>query len=29
VAAYGVFLRHAGLPVRALWRPALTRGEAV
>ena len=23
--AYGVFLRHAGLPVRALWRPALTR----
>jgi O-antigen/teichoic acid export membrane protein len=29
VVAYGVFLRHAGLPVRALWRPALTRGEAV
>lgn len=25
VAAYGVFLRQAGLPVRALWRPALTR----
>lgn len=25
VAAYGVFLRHAGLPVRALWQPSLTR----
>lgn len=25
VAAYGVFLKHAGLPVRALWQPALTR----
>lgn len=25
VAAYGVFLRHAGLPVKALWTPALTR----
>lgn len=25
VVAYGVFLRHAGLPVQALWRPALTR----
>ncbi len=24
-AAYGVFLRHAGLPVKALWTPALTR----
>ena len=23
--AYGVFLRHAGLPVRALWQPSLTR----
>jgi len=23
--AYGVFLRHAGLPVRALWTPSLTR----
>jgi O-antigen/teichoic acid export membrane protein len=28
VAAYGVFLRHAGLPVRALWRPSLTRGAS-
>lgn len=26
--AYGVFLRHAGLPVRALWTPSLTRGGA-
>ncbi len=25
VAAYGVFLKHAGLPVRALWQPSLTR----
>lgn len=25
VVAYGVFLRQAGLPVRALWAPALTR----
>jgi len=25
VVAYGVFLRHAELPVRALWRPELTR----
>jgi O-antigen/teichoic acid export membrane protein len=25
VAAYAVFLRQAGLPVRALWQPALTR----
>lgn len=25
VVAYGVFLRQAGLPVRALWTPALTR----
>jgi O-antigen/teichoic acid export membrane protein len=25
VGAYAVFLRHAGLPVRALWTPALTR----
>jgi O-antigen/teichoic acid export membrane protein len=25
VAAYGVFLKHAGLPVRALWQPALTK----
>jgi O-antigen/teichoic acid export membrane protein len=25
VAAYGVFLKHAGLPVKALWQPALTR----
>jgi O-antigen/teichoic acid export membrane protein len=25
VAAYGVFLRHAGLPVKALWTPSLTR----
>jgi O-antigen/teichoic acid export membrane protein len=25
VAAYGVFLRHAGLPVKALWQPSLTR----
>lgn len=24
-AAYAVFLRHAGLPLRALWTPALTR----
>lgn len=24
VVAYGVFLRHAGLPVRALWRASLT-----
>ncbi len=24
-AAYGVFLKHAGLPVKALWTPALTR----
>lgn len=27
VAAYGVFLKHAGLPVRALWQPSLTRVE--
>lgn len=27
VAAYGVFLKHAGLPVRALWRP-MTRDDA-
>lgn len=26
MVAYGVFLRHAGLPVRALWTPSLTRG---
>ena len=25
MAAYGVFLKHAGLPVKALWRPSLTR----
>jgi O-antigen/teichoic acid export membrane protein len=25
VAAYGVFLKHAGLPVKALWLPSLTR----
>lgn len=25
VVAYGVFLRQAGLPVRALWNPSLTR----
>ncbi|HEX5356961.1 MAG TPA: teichoic acid transporter [Aquabacterium sp.] len=25
VAAYGVFLKHARLPVKALWQPALTR----
>ncbi|RZL01047.1 MAG: hypothetical protein EOP36_13150, partial [Rubrivivax sp.] len=25
VVAYGVFLRQAGLPVKALWTPALTR----
>ncbi|MGC4062486.1 MAG: teichoic acid transporter [Aquabacterium sp.] len=25
VAAYGVFLKHAGLPVSALWQPALSR----
>lgn len=24
-AAYGVFLKHAGLPIRALWQPSLTR----
>ena len=24
VVAYGVFLRQAGLPVKALWRPSLT-----
>jgi O-antigen/teichoic acid export membrane protein len=23
--AYGVFLKQAGLPVKALWRPSLTR----
>ncbi|RTL27267.1 MAG: teichoic acid transporter [Burkholderiales bacterium] len=29
VAAYGVFLKHAGLPVRALWQSSLTRvGQA-
>ncbi|MFT3859610.1 MAG: teichoic acid transporter [Aquabacterium sp.] len=28
VAAYGVFLRHAGLPVRALWQPSLTAADA-
>lgn len=27
VAAYGVFLKHAGLPVRALWQSGLTRVE--
>ncbi len=27
VAAYGVFLRHAGLPVRALWQSGLARAE--
>ncbi|WP_374319552.1 polysaccharide biosynthesis C-terminal domain-containing protein [Aquabacterium sp.] len=26
VVAYGVFLRQAGLPVKALWRPSLTIG---
>lgn len=25
MAAYGVFLKHAGLPVKALWQPALTK----
>lgn len=25
MAAYGVFLKHAGLPIKALWQPALTR----
>jgi len=25
MAAYGVFLKHAGLPVKALWQPDLTR----
>ncbi|KAJ8134976.1 hypothetical protein OY671_011811, partial [Metschnikowia pulcherrima] len=24
VAAYGVFLKHAGLPVKALWTPSMT-----
>lgn len=28
LAAYGVFLKQAGLPVRALWQPALTRVSA-
>jgi len=23
--AYAVFLRHAGLPLKALWTPSLTR----
>ena len=25
MAAYGVFLKHAGLPVKALWQPSLTK----
>ncbi len=28
LAAYGVFLKHAGLPVRALWTPSLTRVDS-
>lgn len=28
VAAYGVFLKHAGLPVRALWRSSLSLPDA-
>ena len=27
--AYAVFLRHAGLPLRALWTPSLTRSETM